>query len=285
MNLLITGSSGFVGNYVAHVLQNKHRLLRPSHAQVDLASNPVELNFLVHQEGVKTVLHLAHPRLFNLPNAMAEAILMMRNVLEISRLNDLNLVYLSSLSVFSGYNGCQFIPSATKVLPNTAYGQTKAICEYMVQIYRELYGIRSTILRPGHVYGAGMDRDRFITKSIDRLKKGDRITIHRYDNGIQEFDFLYITDLVDAISNALETCTESKVLNIGTGTRTSLLEVVEIIKRLTESSSELVVKSVSGTIPSLIVDPSEALLKIGWKSQVSLHDGIRNLVHLFVQPS
>jgi len=254
----------------------KHQLICPKRSELDLTSGLIDLDLYVRENKIEFVIHLAHPRLYHLPSAMSEAILMMRNVLEVSRLHDLPLLYLSSLAVFSGYHGVLNNLSEVKPLPESAYGQTKFLCEQLIRVYMQLYDLEVILLRPSYVYGPGMDSTRVLYKFIRKALAQEQITVHRYTNGFQVFDFLYIDDLVDAILLCLEIMPRDPI-NIGTGVGTSTFELAQIIKRLTRSNSEVRIVNVDGETSRLVVDPSEAITLLGWKQRTALDNGLESL--------
>jgi nucleoside-diphosphate-sugar epimerase len=276
MNVIVTGSTGFVGGALVPKLSENHRVLCPTRSESNLIAGPIDLDLCVKENEVDLVIHLAHPRVYNLLSAMSEAILMIKNVLEVCRLNDLSLLYLSSLVIFSGHHDAQKITSKLRPLPESTYGQAKLLCEQLIETYRKLYGLRTVLLRPSYLYGPGMDTTRALYKFVRKAAAQEPMTVHRYTNGFQVFDFLYIDDLVDAIMSSLESMPLDPV-NVGTGTGTSMMELAQMIRVLTNSRSEIRIIDINSQTSKLVVDPTEPAAALTWKPKIDLRGGLQIL--------
>jgi UDP-glucose 4-epimerase len=119
------------------------------------------------------------------------------------------------------------------------------------------------------------DYSGVITRFIDSAKHESPLTIH--GDGSQTRDFINVEDVVDAILK----CRESKVavgevLNIGTGKPTSVNELAKTVLDLAHSSSPIRFgKPRKGDIKDSYADVSKAEALLGFKSKLSLKDGLR----------
>lgn len=251
----------------------KNDLFLPRRGELDIVSNAIDLALAVEKRQVELIIHLAHPRLYNLPETLPESLLMLRNVLEVCRVKNVRLLYLSSLSIYTGYEAPLVVSSKTEPLPAGVYGQTKFLCEELISVYKKLNNVKATVLRPGYVYGPGMDKDRALAKFINKAMAGEEIILHKYKNGFPAYDFLFVGDLIKAVSSAVD-ANFSTSLNLGTGVGTSTYEAVGLILSATNSKSIVKVLNVSSNAPSLIVDPSEARNTMSWSTEWSLTRGL-----------
>jgi UDP-glucose 4-epimerase len=119
------------------------------------------------------------------------------------------------------------------------------------------------------------DYSGVITRFIDSAKHESPLTIH--GDGSQTRDFINVKDVVDAILK----CRESKVavgevLNIGTGKPTSVNELAKTVLDLAHSNSPIRFdKPRKGDIKDSYADVSKAEALLGFKSKLSLKDGLR----------
>ncbi|WXG47429.1 MAG: NAD(P)-dependent oxidoreductase [Candidatus Atabeyarchaeum deiterrae] len=279
MNILLTGSTGFVGSALVPKLEGNHRLVCPGRTDLDSVNSPVELDLAVKKENIEFIVHLAHPRLPHILNSMSEAIMMLRNILEVCRLNNIPLLYLSSLAVFTGYHNLETISPETRPLPEGVYGQTKYLCEKLIESYEELYGLKAVLLRPSYIYGPGMDKSRVIYKFIDNAKRNVRITVHKYVNGFQVLDYLHKEDLAEAIVASLKQWSfVRETINVGTGTGTSILQLAELIRDLSNSRSEIEIVSINNKTSNLVVDPAQGFHLLGWRARTALSEALGSLI-------
>jgi len=277
-NILITGSTGFIGQALTKALKADHELFCPTHEELDLSHDLPILDLYINKNRIGFIVHLAHPRLRNNVSAMAESIAMMKNILEVCRLNGLGLLYLSNLAVFSGYTGGSLLKanSSLQPWPRGTYGESKLFCEELIKLYQKSWGIDAIVLRPAALYGKGMDRAAFISKFFEFAMKGETIQTHEYNNGLPVFDFLYMDDLIEAILLALQV-RPGIPFNIGTGKGTSTYALAQAIAKTAGSPSKVETIPISYDTYKVIVDPAEAEAHLGWRARVDLEAGLREL--------
>jgi len=274
--ILVTGGTGFIGSHLIPVLAQHYQVISFPRAGLNLVDGPFELHRVVDEHKIDLIIHLAHPRNRNLLPSMPEALLMMRNVLEVCRVKKLPLIYLSGLNVFGDERNIDWISSDAPRVPSDLYGQTKYLCEQLAENYWLAHDVKTTILRASYVYGKGMDEDSVICKFMYKAQRNLPIIVHRYNNGCQVLDFLHVNDLVQAILLAVEQPGIGP-FNIGTGIGTSTRELAEIILEATASKSVVQVVNVTGGGPRRVVNPAEAAKVLNWKSTIALRDGLKEL--------
>ena len=190
------------------------------------------------------------------------------NVLEAMRQNKVNsIIFLSTQDIY-GNNIDNREDESEKITASNPYSLSKLICEETIQMYSRLYKINYIILRPSRLYGQFQDKG-IIPTLIERVMKCNVIEI---GNNIKR-DFLNAKDLVKAIEFLLY-YKKNGIFNIGTGTSTSIKEVINII-------AESLNKKVKITInEKLIRDPAverwgelaniDKIKKLGWKPKQEL---------------
>jgi UDP-glucuronate decarboxylase len=275
--VLVTGAGGFIGRCLTAKLADAARLLCPSRADLDLAGDLLLVDAYVVRHRIKTVLHLAFPRNRNDIPALAEALQMTKNLLEVCRLNGCSLLFVSSLTVFSGHvSGQPLMANTLTPQPKGTYGETKFLCEELINCYQAVHKVKAAILRPAAVYGPGQDNATFIEKFFAAAKANVTITTHEYRNGRPMFDFLYVKDLVEALRRSVE-CPPEGSLNLGTGTVWTTLQVAEQIRNICNSRSQITTLSIEDYTYKVMVDPTEARTKLGWEAKTTLEQGLKEI--------
>lgn len=117
--------------------------------------------------------------------------------------------------------------------PISIYGTTKYTQELLVSQLCEKSGIKYNILRFQNVYGP--HRGRVLDVFAECCKKGKKIEV--YEEGTVSRDFIYITDAVEALVKSIKQ--DFRVLDIGSGISTSLVEVAQRIKNFFGSKSTI----------------------------------------------
>ncbi len=228
MNILVTGSAGFIGYHLTRRLcsegfnvtgvDNINEYYDPSLKQARLSQlqgldnfkflkidicNSKDL-FKVFEEGhFQRVIHLAaqagvrysleSPHTYIQSNI--EGFL---NILEASKVYKIeHLIYASSSSVYGLNNKFPFSSKHSTDHPASLYAATKKSNEMMAHSYSHLFGIPTTGLRFFTVYGPWGRPDMALFIFTDSILKGKEISVN--NNGNMKRDFTYIDDIVEGI--------------------------------------------------------------------------------------
>ncbi len=190
------------------------------------------------------------------------------------------LVYSSSASVY----GDAVREPMTEEHPfnnRNFYGATKIAGEAMARAYHERYALDYVGLRYMNVYGARQDyRGAYIAvimKMLDAIDRGEPLTL--YGDGSQAYDFVYVSDCAAANVCAMKADATDAFYNVGTGTRTSLRELAELVLELTGSDAGIRYEPQGLTfVKNRIGDPTAAARDLDYTSSVDLDAGLRDLV-------
>ena len=121
------------------------------------------------------------------------------------------------------------------------YGSTKIAGETMARSYHHRYGLPYVGLRYMNVYGPRQDYHgayiAVIMKMLDNLDKGKAPVL--YGDGSQAYYFVYVKDCAKANVCAMKADTVDQCYNVGTGTRTSIKALAELILQITESDQSI----------------------------------------------
>lgn len=190
------------------------------------------------------------------------------------------LVYSSSASVY-GDAVTEPMDEEHPFNNTNFYGATKIAGEAMARAYHHRYKLPFVGLRYMNVYGPRQDyRGAYIAvimKMLDNLDKGIAPTL--YGDGSQAYDFVYVGDCAKANVCAMKADTVDQFYNVGTGIRTSIQELADLILNITESKLSVHYEPAGLTfVKNRIGCPKKAQEQIGFKATVALNEGIKKLI-------
>ena len=250
MNVLVTGSCGFIGMHTSQKLlargdhvfgldsMNSYYDVKLKYSRLaelekhpnfhfilaDLASkdatdaafataNPQQVVHLAAQAGVR--YSITNPFAYLDSNLTG-----FLNLMEACRHGSVNhLVYASSSSVYGGNRVFPYSEEQSVDHPVSLYAATKKSNELIAHSYSHLYQIPTTGLRFFTVYGPWGRPDMAIFKFAQAIARGEPIDV--YNNGKMSRDFTYIDDIVEGIIRVLDKpvplSTEQKKIGSPTG--------------------------------------------------------------------
>ncbi|MCA0171651.1 NAD-dependent epimerase/dehydratase family protein [Bacillus sp. RAR_GA_16] len=155
------------------------------------------------------------------------------------------------------------------------YAAAKAGAESFCHAYQSLYGFKLTILRFFTVYGPWGRPDMAIPLFIDKLIKGEEITV--YDRE-QSRDFTYIDDIVQGITLALEQNGRSEIYNLGSGSPVPLTELIHLLTQYFPKAKVKEDLFRRGDVRHTWADISKARKDLGYSPEVTFEEGIRRTI-------
>lgn len=162
------------------------------------------------------------------------------------------------------------------------YGATKIAGEAMARAFHHRYGLPVVGLRYMNVYGPRQDYQgayiAVIMKMLDAIDRGEGPTI--LGDGSEAFDFVAVEDCGKANLCAMRADIVDRFYNVGTGKRTSLKELAEMIVELTgcEKPINYAPRSQATLVRNRIGCPKRAKAEIGFEASVDLMDGMRRVI-------
>lgn len=262
MTILITGGAGFIPSTLADKLLNQygHTVVLLDNFLTGLKENiPVHENChfiecdVNHLESVEAVFknftfdyvfHYAAvvgvKRTLEHPILVLEDIQGIKNILDLSRDFDVKRVYYASSSEV--YGEPVHLPQNEHTTPLNSrlpYAIVKNVGESYFRSYQQEYDLNYTIFRFFNTYGPKQSTDFVMSKFIRAALKNEPITI--YGDGDQTRTFCYIDDNIEAcVKTLVEGSHINDVINIGNDQVTSINELVQIIIKVTNSTSEII---------------------------------------------
>lgn len=165
----------------------------------------------------------------------------------------------------------------------SCYDEGKRCAETLFFDYFRQHQLDIKVVRIFNTYGPRMHPNdgRVVSNFIVQALRGDDITI--YGDGSQTRSFCYVDDLIDAFLAMMDTEKGfTGPVNTGNPGEFSMLELAELVLKLTGSKSRLVFKELPSDDPKQRKpDISLAREKLGWEPKVALEDGLKETISYF----
>ena len=184
-------------------------------------------------------------------------------------------VLLSSAAVYGEADRLP-VPEIAAIRPVNPYGAQKALVEAGLAALGRDAGFAVAVLRLANVYGTPRDlqRRRVIALLLDAALNGTPFTT--YGDGTSLRDYLHVADLCRAVS--LASAAEPAVLNLGSGTGTSLNALIAAVEAATGRRLDRRRGEVRAEAASSVLDISRAQDLLGWRPEVTLAEGLRRFL-------
>jgi len=295
--VLVTGGAGFVGSHIAdaHLPDNEVRILDNfsggkranvpegatliegdirDDAALSAAMDGVDLVF--HQAAIVSVgRSVEEPTTTNAVNANGTLA-----VLEAARRQDARVVFASSAAIYGTPDALPVTETESKA-PTSPYGLEKLTSDHYCRLYADRYGLPTVALRYFNIYGprqSGGDYAGVIKAFTEQARDGGPLTVH--GDGEQTRDFVNVADVVQANCLAATTDATGEAFNVGTGSRTSIRELAEIIRDEIDPTTEIThVEARDGDIRHSAADITKARKRLGFEPTITLADGLHDYLH------
>lgn len=298
---LITGGAGFIGSHVVDLLASQnHQLLVIDNFSTGKSTNLAISDHVLLVDGdirnyemvidyfsdfrPEKVIHLAAQAAITtaIKDPYEDAsvnILGIINVLKASKkVNVDRFVYSSTSAVYGDKVTLKIVEGVPWYAPDNPYGVSK----FCAELYVRITDIQHTILRLGNVYGprqVPIGENQVIARMMRHFFNGDDFEI--FGDGKQKRDFIYVTDVAEAIKLAcFETYVQDNVYNISGGKSYSVNSILVLLERICEVEGykwtyDLLRKDER---QNMIMDIRSAQKNLNWTPKVSLQEGIKKTV-------
>ena len=300
-NILIFGGSGFIGtNLVLDLIDkglnlyvydlNASKILKKLHEnnkiKLIIGDFTKEKKFSNLLKNIDCVVHLIHTsiptnsnrnKLFDIESNLIPSIKLFGAAVS----NEVNkVIFISSGGKIYG-NRNKFMPikETSRTEPIYSYGITKLTIEKYLRLTTNNSKTKFIILRPSNPYGENYYYTNrllgLINVSLLKLKTNEILTV--WGNGENIRDYIYIKDLTDAIVKSIFIeQTDNYIINIGTGIGKSILEVIELIEKITSKKIKVnFLNSRKIDINYNVLDIKKSFEILNWKPVVTIKEGIR----------
>ena len=296
MKAIVTGGAGFIGSHLVDALLNEHIEVtvldnfstgRPEN--LDHVRNQIELvecDLGVQGDWIKYfnkgdwIFHLA---------ALSDIVPSVQQPDSYYRSNvdgTFNVLQASKAAgvkrfVYSASSSCYGIPDhyptseSAEIRPQYPYALTKRLGEELVMHWAKIYKLPALSLRFFNVYGPrsrtsgtyGAVFGVFLRQKL----AGKPFTV--VGDGEQTRDFTFVTDIAQAILIAVKSDRSGQIYNVGSGATVSVNRLVKLL-----GGDKVHIPKRPGEPKSTFADISKILSELGWKPQVSIEEGIVEIV-------
>jgi len=309
MSVLVTGGAGYIGSHTVRRLTKEGRevvvldsmefghreaVIEAELVEGDIADNDLVVD-LCDRRGITQVIHFAayknvgesmsNPQRYWINNVAGTAKL----AEALSAAGVEQIVFSSSCSVY-GTPAVVPVTEAAPIQPESVYAESKATTERILRWYEQTHGLRSVSLRYFNAAGASADSriGEDWAESLNLVPVAMKATLGRR-RPLQVFgndyptpdgtcirDYIHVDDLADAHAKALDYLDgggRSTALNVGTGTGSSVMEVIETTARVSgrEVPHEIVARR-AGDPVAVYADPSLIHETLGWEATMGLEE-------------
>lgn len=175
------------------------------------------------------------------------------------------------------------IAKETDILrPTTPYGIGKMMCEEVLRFYSQ-FGISSTVLRVGNVYGSPLARTTtqgVIEVFVQKALRGEPATIWG-DALINVRDYIFMDDFAEAVAIIGEHQVEGvEVYNLSSGIGTTLEEIIQAINQNVEQHLKVqhIQDDATSSIKRIVLDMTKFKEKTGWMPKYDLSAGVAETI-------
>ncbi|MBR4153184.1 MAG: SDR family oxidoreductase [Selenomonadaceae bacterium] len=302
--VLVTGGAGFLGSHlcdrlindghevicldnfftgkkknIAHLLSNpnfeimRHDVIQPIYAEVDWIFNLACPASPVHyqRDPVRTIK----------TNVMGAL-----NSLGCAKQNSARVLQASTSEVYGdpkvhpqpeSYRG-----AVNPIGIRACYDEGKRTAETLFFDYHRQHGLDIRVVRIFNTYGPRMTANdgRVVSNFIIQALKGEDITV--YGDGTQTRSFCYVDDLIDGIVKMMNVENFTGPVNLGNPGEFTMLELAELVLKLTGSKSKIVYRPLPSDDPTQrcpVIDLAKE--KLNWQPTVKLEDGLKVTIKYF----
>ena len=298
MRILVTGAAGFLGSHfsekylfsgheilavdnfftgkkenIAHLMDDKNfELLRHDITQPLIVEVDAIANFACPASPIQ---YQKHP-----VQTIKTSVIGMTNMLGLAKRLGIKIMQASTSEI---YGDPSVTPQPESYWGNvnpigirSCYDEGKRVAETLMFDYERQYSVQIKIARIFNTYGPRMSLDdgRVVTNFIGQALRNQPITI--YGDGSQTRSFCYVDDLVEGLSALFDSSDEIKgPVNIGNPNEMTILNLADLILRLTNSKSQIELKPLPENDPhQRCPDITQAKEQLKWKPTTEIEKGL-----------
>jgi UDP-glucose 4-epimerase len=187
------------------------------------------------------------------------------------------IVYTSSGGGIYGINNSEYISESEHIQPHSPHAITKIAIEYYLHYFYKIYQVPYLVYRISNPYGPGQKQKEgfgLIPSLINNIKNKTKPIL--YGNGKLIRDFIYIDDLVKAITLSFPKNTKFNTYNLGTGEGTSIAKIWKILKEISKTKLDPSFKDIRPIdAKSVVLDISRFKNEFNWSPKINITKGLR----------
>jgi len=310
--VLVTGADGFIGSHLVELLHSKGARVKALSYynsfnywgwledisiinEIEVVNGDVRDPFFCNKisENVDVIFHLA--ALIAIPYSYVAP----QNYVETNVTGTLNMCEAAlknkceriiSTSTSEVYGTAQYVPIDEKhpLQPQSPYSASKIGGDSIALSYFNSFDLPLVLARPFNTYGPRQSLRAVIPSLIGQMVKGDKQI--KIGNTTPTRDFNYVKDTAAGLISLAEAPDiEGETINIGSGTEISILDLFHLIKKLTNSTTDIIVEEErlrpeKSEVFRLCCDNTKISKLTGHKHMYSLEEGLKESIDWYTQP-
>ena len=278
--ILITGINGYLGSSLAKRYSKDYEVIGLEYTTDDLFRLKDEkFEVYASKNGIPDELFKTH----KIDCIIHTATFYGRNNESNSEMTYANMYLPQMLLEKAIANSCTLFINTDTVLDRftSSYALTKKQFGDWLKYYSNSNNIKVVNLQLEHFYGPGTSSTNFITLMTQKMLRNEGVI--QLTKAEQNRDFLYIDDLLlvyDLILKNERDFSNFEIFNVGAGKNTNLKEILEYIKKNTESTSILDYGVIPYRNNELMESKNDIskLIQLGWKARTSIEKGLLEVI-------
>ncbi len=287
--ILVTGASGFIGQYLVQKLCDAGADVHGTSRSVRKSSQKNltwwEGSFEDFDSAKRILTEVQPDIIFHMAGAVTAAvdkeyILPTYHSLLTSTLNLLTLATELGCERIVLAGSCTE-PDELSPIPSSPYAAAKWATNGYGRMFHKVYGAPVVVVRPFMGYGPMQPTYKVIPHVITSLLRGESPEL---SSGSWVTDWVYIEDMVEGILAAASVAgIEGQTLDLGSGVRISVREIIENITGIIQPKG----KPLFGALPdrqheyTRIADTEYTFSRIGWKAKTAMNDGLERTIEYY----
>ncbi len=302
--ILVTGGAGFIGSHlcekllnqgeyvicldnfftgskknIEHLLDNKH---------FELIRHDITEPLLVEADQIYNLACPASPihYQYNPIKTIKTSVIGVTNLLGLAKRVKARILQASTSEVYGDPlihpQKEEYWGNVNPIGIRSCYDEGKRVAETLMMDYHRQNNVDTRIIRIFNTYGPNMaEHDgRVVSNFIVQALKNEDITI--YGDGSQTRSFCYVDDLLNGMVALMNKDNYFEPINVGNDSEFTILELAELVIKLTNSNSKIIHKPLPSDDPiKRKPDLTKAKEILGYEPKVKLEDGLKKTIEYF----
>jgi len=283
----VTGSSGFIGNYlVPQFLNQNYKVFgiskRKQKSFKNFISSSIDISKISNsklQNNFSKIIHMAALSdvdycNFNPSKCYEINVNGTQRMLETARKNDAEFIFLSSSHVYGNSKNLPLSETESNP-PLSHYASSKRMSEILCETYALTYGLNIRVARIFSVYGPNSSKSNLVFNIINQVIHDSQITL---GNITPKRDFIFIDDVIIGLLDVINSKKKGyDIYNLGTGKSTSIVDLINLVLNFSNKKMRIISKKDKirkNDVLDVCADISKMNSHFNWKPQVSLKKGL-----------
>ena len=243
-----------------------------------------KFDYVIHAAGIASPFYYRQKPMETLDVSITGS----KNLLELSKINQSKYIFFSSSEIY-GDPMQEFVPikesyrgNVSTTGPRSCYDEGKRVGETLCYIYKNYHNVNTNIIRPFNIYGPGMQKNDYRVMSNFANNFLNNKPLNVYGNGNQTRTFCYISDGIEGFLRVILLGKDGEQYNIGNSEpEISMIDLAKLFFDTFDKEHNIKIVDYPSSYPEdepnrRCPDTNKSSDHLGFNSQVSLEDGIKN---------